>query len=73
MKHVGLTGHSIKEIKIFRGQDPVSHMTKILIIDKDDNHTDICLFGVGDNNITVKADLPVTFTTITNILGDEEE
>ena len=73
MKHVGITGHSITEIKIFRGVDPVSHMTKILIIDKDGNETDICLFGVDDNNIKVKADLPVYFTTFTNILGDEEE
>ena len=73
MKHVSINAHSIKEIRLFRGVDPVSHMTKILIIDKDGNETDICLFGADDNNVTVKADLPVHFTTITNILGDEEE
>jgi len=72
MKDVIISAHSIKEIKLLSGKDPVSHMTKIIVIDKDGNKSDICLFG-ADDTITVKADMFVDFTTFTNILGDEEE
>jgi len=73
MKHVSINAHSITEIRLLRSKDPINHMTKIIVIDNDGNTTDICLFGADDNKIRVKADLPITFTSFTNILGDEEE
>jgi len=81
MRNVGIRGHGIKEIRILRGEDDIKHLLRIIVVDKNDERTDISLFGMRDNEarkdiiIPVKVDSrtldTVSFDCEFNFLGDE--
>ena len=49
MRNMGITAHGIKEIRIFRGEDDLDHLVRIVVVDENDNTTDISLFGQTDS------------------------
>lgn len=81
MNNVGLTGHGIKEIRILRGKGDIDHLLRIVIVDRNDNMTDISLFGMRDKETRKDITIPVkvdsrTLDTVSfdcefNFLGDE--
>jgi len=82
MNNVSINAHGIKEIRILRGKEDLSHLVRIVIVDKDDRLSDISLFGMADKEthkdikipVKVTSDIQVTTHEI-NFLGDviEEE
>ncbi len=81
MNNVGLTGHGIKEIRILRGKGDLDHLLRVIIIDRNDETTDISLFGMMDKEtrkdiiIPIKVDSStldtVSFDCEFSFLGDE--
>lgn len=45
MENVSMTAHAVKEIRIVRGKDDLSHLLRIMIVGKDGTISDISLFG----------------------------
>ncbi len=45
MENISMNAHGIKEIRILRGTDDLSHLLRIMIVGKDDIKSDISLFG----------------------------
>jgi len=77
-----MNGHDIKEIRILRGKDDLDHLLRIIIVGKNDEVTDISLFGMVDKETDRDIEIPVKVTNdiqVTtheiNFLGDviEEE
>ena len=83
MNSISMNGHGIKEIRILRGEGSIGHLLRIVIVDKDDESTDINLFGMRDNETRKDITIPVkvdsrTLDTVSfdcefNFLGDEIE
>ena len=83
MNSISMNGHGIKEIRILRGEGDLDHLLRVIIIDKNDERTDISLFGMQDKEarkdiiIPVKVDSrtldTVSFDCEFNFLGDEIE
>tara|TARA_R100000900_G_scaffold66034_2_gene52719 strand:+ start:1201 stop:1470 length:270 start_codon:yes stop_codon:yes gene_type:complete len=83
MNSISMNGHGIKEIKILRGEGDIKHLLRIVIVDKNDESTDINLFGMRDNETRKDITIPVkvdsrTLDTVSfdcefNFLGDEIE
>lgn len=81
MNSVSMNGHGIKEIRIVRGEGTISHLLRLVIVDKNDEKSDINLFGMRymgeDITIPVKVDSrsldTVSFDCEFNFLGDEIE
>ena len=81
MNSIGMNGHGIKEIRILRGEGDIKHLLRIIVVDKNDERTDISFFGMRDNEarkdiiIPVKVDSrtldTVSFDCEFNFLGDE--
>ena len=59
MRNVGIRGHGIKEIRILRGEDDIKHLLRIIVVDKNDERTDISLFGMRDNEARKDIIIPV--------------
>ena len=83
MNNVSINAHGIKEIRILRGKEDLSHLVRIVIVDKDDRLTDISLFGMGDKEthkdiiipVKVTSDIQVTthdISFIGDLIGEEE-
>jgi len=79
---MNMNGHDIKEIRILRGKDDLDHLLRIIIVGKNDEVTDISLFGMVDKETDRDIEIPVKVTNdiqVTtheiNFLGDviEEE
>ena len=81
MNSVSMNGHGIKEIRIVRGEGTISHLLRLVIVDKNDEKSDINLFSMRymgeDITIPVKVDSrsldTVSFDCEFNFLGDEIE
>ena len=83
MNNVSINAHGIKEIRILRGKEDLSHLVRIVIVDKDDILTDISLFGMADKEtrkdiiipVKVTSDIQVTthdISFIGDLIGEEE-
>lgn len=83
MRNVSMNTHGIKEIRILRGEGDLKHLLRLVIVDENDEMSDINLFGMRDNEagkditIPVKVDSrtldTVSFDCEFNFLGDEIE
>ena len=56
MENISMNAHAVKEVRILRGTDDLSHLLRIMIVGKDDTITDISLFGGNESRFPILID-----------------
>jgi hypothetical protein len=80
MRNLSMNAHDIKEIRLVYGdtEDGLGHLLRVIIVDNNDNDSDISLFGMKDSiRIPVKLDEKIMTTRhnisfIGELKGEEE-